>query len=374
MKKSNAITLAVSLSISLLMLEFGLQAFTPYPVTDQSNLIDHRWLAYVMNPDLNEIDEAGFRNKTMSSVDIVAIGDSHTYGFNVSSENSWPQLLGRKLDKNVYNFGVGGYGLLHYQYLMDKAIEMKPQEIILGLYLANDLFNACQLAGIIPQWEKQAENIGLDISVCPLESTQKKEEKNKFRLKDKSAIASMLSQLNAKRKAWMKVYFRDDAGVEDVYDDHIKSTISLKRIRAHNDYMDLARPEIKMAFEMLRIFLVNANQKAKYKNTGFSVLLIPTRQRVFYQHLAENGYSLPEVYRSAVRREDELRQATMLLLEEYDIRYADVLPALQQSLLDNSDIYPVEDDGHPLKKGYAVYVDVAEKMLRADIPAKQDGR
>jgi len=52
-------------------------------------------------------------------------------------------------------------------------------------------------------------------------------------------------------------------------------------------------------------------------------------------------------------------------LEERGIRYGDVLPSLQQALKENSDIYPVRDDGHPLRKGYAIYADVAENMLQS---------
>jgi lysophospholipase L1-like esterase len=366
MKKSNALTLAVSVSISLLIFEFGLQLFTPYPLTDQPNRIGHEWLAYVMNPDLGEIDEAGFRNKTLTSVDIAVIGDSHTYGFNVTSEYSWPQLLGERLGKNVYNYGVGGYGLLHYIYLMDEAVELNPEEIILGLYFANDFFNVCQLASLIPRWAKRAEGVGLDVSVCPVQKTKKKEKEDKFRLKDKSAIASMLSELNANRKAWMKIYFPDAGSDVDIHDNRVKSLISMERIKAHNDYMDLARPEIKMAFEMLNIFLESASQKVRNENIRFTVLLIPSRERVFYDYLTENNHNLPEVYRSLVRKEDKLRQATMLLLEENKIRYGDVLPGLQQALLENSNLYPVKDDGHPLKKGYSIYADVAEKLIRSD--------
>jgi hypothetical protein len=101
MARSNLLTLIISLLFSLAILEIGLRSFTPYPISRVSNRVEHEKLGYVMDPNMSEIDENGFRNKELTSIDIVALGDSHTYGFNVSSDNSWPKLLGRKLKKNV---------------------------------------------------------------------------------------------------------------------------------------------------------------------------------------------------------------------------------------------------------------------------------
>ncbi len=157
MEKNNLLTLIVSLIISFIILEIGLRNFTSYP----SYRVEHEKLGFVMNPNLSEIDENGFRNKQFTSVDIVALGDSHTYGYNVSSDNSWPKLLGRKLKNNVYNFGVGGYGILQYQYLLSKAIELNPKVILLGLYLANDLNDICSMV-----WESRAIEFNFNTSVC----------------------------------------------------------------------------------------------------------------------------------------------------------------------------------------------------------------
>ena len=51
-----------------------------------------------MDISLRDIDENGFRNpKLFEEVDIVTVGDSFTYGNNVSSEKSWPQQLPSQL-------------------------------------------------------------------------------------------------------------------------------------------------------------------------------------------------------------------------------------------------------------------------------------
>ena len=47
--------------------------------------------------------------------------------------------------KIVYNFGMGGYGPLQYYYLSNRALETSPTNIIIGLYLPNDLAGVCKL-------------------------------------------------------------------------------------------------------------------------------------------------------------------------------------------------------------------------------------
>src|SRR5215470_15752234 len=51
-------------------------------------------LAWRLNPNLLDVDKAGFRNASVvESPFLVALGDSQTYGTNVNREESWPQQL-----------------------------------------------------------------------------------------------------------------------------------------------------------------------------------------------------------------------------------------------------------------------------------------
>src|SRR4030095_9459945 len=53
-------------------------------------------------------DDWGFRNRTVpDTADIVAIGDSHTYGNTATMDDSWPYVLGRLSGQKVYNMGLG---------------------------------------------------------------------------------------------------------------------------------------------------------------------------------------------------------------------------------------------------------------------------
>src|SRR5579862_4874650 len=54
-------------------------------------------------------DAWGFRNRQVpQQADIVAVGDSHTYGNTARMEDSWPIVLGHMTGRTAYNMGMGG--------------------------------------------------------------------------------------------------------------------------------------------------------------------------------------------------------------------------------------------------------------------------
>src|SRR3989344_8810491 len=79
-------------------------------------------------------DANGFRNvEVPKTADIIAIGDSQTYGENARREESWPYRLG------AYQMAFGGYGPTEYSVLFDHALAMQPKTVIIGFFSGNDL-------------------------------------------------------------------------------------------------------------------------------------------------------------------------------------------------------------------------------------------
>jgi len=380
MEKNNLLTLIVSLIISLIILEIGLRNFTPYP----SYRVEHEKLGFVMNPNISEIDENGFRNKKLTSVDIVALGDSHTYGYNVSSDNSWPKLLGRKLKKNVYNFGVGGYGILQYQYLLSKAIELNPKVILLGLYLANDLNDICTLVSSNKYWESRAKEFHINSSVCSeikpnsALGTYAHKKSNisigKW-LKENSAIISIVSKYYDRFSTHKRINVRGlnainktekvgATNAEVINDGKIKTMIAFGRIKVNKECMDMNSPHIQMGYEVLKEFMLEAREKTELNNIHFGVLFIPSKARVFYEYLKQRDHCLPEEYEDLKNNEDELKVMTSVFLENIGIPFIDVLPDMENALLKHGDIYPAWENGHPILIGYEVYAENAFNLYQ----------
>ena len=85
----------------------------------------------------------GWRNAAvLARADVVAIGDSQTYGSNAVADDAWPQQLGRMLHRSTYQMAHGGWGPGEYLVTLDEALRLRPKVILIGFYLGNDLGDA----------------------------------------------------------------------------------------------------------------------------------------------------------------------------------------------------------------------------------------
>jgi len=156
MKYSKILSSIIKIIIILVAVEIFLQfvsyisptvhyiLLSPYPVIP--NIIKDSRLEHRPNPAWPDHDKKGFRNKFVPrNADIVALGDSQTYGVKVLRHQSWPQQLARLSNKKIYNMACGGYGQAHHLILLEEAIEFKPKLIIETLYTGNDLYDSYRL-------------------------------------------------------------------------------------------------------------------------------------------------------------------------------------------------------------------------------------
>ena len=84
------------------------------------------------------INSYAFRSNDNGELDgnyeILAVGDSFTFGDQVSNDETWPSCLERKLNKKVANAGVFGYGAAQSILRAWKVTgEIKPNTVILGV-------------------------------------------------------------------------------------------------------------------------------------------------------------------------------------------------------------------------------------------------
>ena len=144
-KKS--VYIAIMIFISLALTEISLQVVDfLLPNRIMSNIdpiIRDPILGHRPNPRNPEHDKKGFRNASVPArVDMVAFGDSQTYGTGVSRENAWPQQLAKMTGVKVYNMAFGGYSPVQSLLLLDEALEMKPKIVVEAFYAGNDLVEA----------------------------------------------------------------------------------------------------------------------------------------------------------------------------------------------------------------------------------------
>jgi hypothetical protein len=155
--------------VALLLCELGCRLFlNPADYLSQDPTPD-KILGAVLAIHGSGYDAWGFRNqKVPPSVDIVAIGDSHTFGNCAKMDESWPYVLGRLTGRSVYNMALAGWGPNQYYYLLKtKALALKPQLIVSGLYMGDDFENAYKITYGLDYWsylrEHPAAKVDVDI-------------------------------------------------------------------------------------------------------------------------------------------------------------------------------------------------------------------
>ena len=150
------ILILISLVVSLLTAE-GISriVFDPIDFLKPSRVPDDV-LRYRIEPGTGAHDRLGYRNKSVpDTAEIVAIGDSHTYGISARASESWPGALGRMTGKTVYNISLGGYGPAEYLYLMEtEALALRPKIIIAGFYLGNDIKDSFTAVYNVDRWKR----------------------------------------------------------------------------------------------------------------------------------------------------------------------------------------------------------------------------
>lgn len=349
-----------------MLLELGLRIFTPFPIHDpSSNRRAHQALGYTLAEDFAEADQFGFRNseEVADSVrnDIVAIGDSHTYGYNVAATESWPGVLSARTGLSVYNYGMGGYGLLQYRYLFDEALQRAPTVVLVGLFLINDLANFCELADTA-FWRPQLDSAGLRYSDCRKagQSAVAVDESAMRRLVKSTALGSLLVFLKQRYFYWIgRSGLSTTIGQQEFWTD-------IWRLRAIIRQTDLQNPAVADAKDAAFYFFSEMKEAASSAGVKFGVMLIPSRERVVFNRV-ENASELSSEWLHAVELESELVQQFSEFFEASKIPYVDGLPfvleAFDRVVNTPEPFYPVAD-GHPFSPGYRAYAEAAESLIR----------
>lgn len=80
---------------------------------------------------------------------VIAIGDSQTFGQGVQAKDTWPEILQEKLQTNIYNSAVFGYGATHYRPVLEELSRKGfDHKTVLYAMSWNDIFSGSVPADI----------------------------------------------------------------------------------------------------------------------------------------------------------------------------------------------------------------------------------
>ncbi len=298
------------------------------------------------------------------TAEVVAIGDSHTYGISARASESWPSALRRLTGKTVYNVSLGGYGPAEYLYLMEKEVlAFHPEIIIAGFYLGNDLKDSFTAVYSVDRW-KDMRKPEFESSPEAVESDD--EEGASYGIGDWLAGNSVLYRLVSSSFIGdnLRQSRRIKRGEQIVMLEDEKNGISTgftpdQRLKG----LDLARPDIREGLRLSLEFFYRMNELAKKNNIEFLVVIIPTKESVFAQYI-EGNKALPASGKIdyLIGNERQADSEIRKYFDEHGIRYVDALPPLSRGA-GAERIYPDNFGGHTNRNGYRIIAESIKNYL-----------
>ncbi len=285
-------------------------------------------------------------------------------------DDSSPYVLGRLTGRSVYNMGLGGYGPNQYYYLLKtKALALKPQIIVCGLYMGDDFENAYKITYGLDYWsylrEHPATKVDFDIWKRPPDPSWHKRIRNW--LSRHSVVyrlvfhGSLLGRFKGDVQIQNASLFNDRATTLIVKDKNICEAFLPKGILGR---IDQTSPAVQEGMRTTFKLLDEMNRTCRSNNIAFVVAVIPTKETVFADYLEHNNaLPLSGVMDKLIANERIARSKLFGFLNESGIRYVDTLPALKQSV--EHELYTRALDIHPNKNGYKVIAETVAKNVRS---------
>jgi hypothetical protein len=358
----NLIALTISTCVGLVLCEFAARLVLNPSDLLSVEIVHDDILGGTPSPSAKTgLDAWGFRNRSVpTTADIVAIGDSHTYGNTARMVESWPHVLGGLSGRQVYNMGMGGYGPNQYYYLFKtKALGLQPRMIVVGLYMGDDFENAYSISYGLDYWaylrELPAKKADFNIWETPVAPTGNK--RVRLWLSRHSVVyqlvvhASPLGRMQGEAQILNASLHDDSATVLSVPEKHILEAFRPKGMLTR---LDQQSPEVREGMRITFRLLKEMNDICQQNHIQFVVVAIPTKETVFAEYLEHNPkLALSDTIDKLLPNERMARAATFKFFNDSNISYVDPLPELRASV--EHQLYArTAGDMHPDKNGYAV--------------------
>ena len=366
----------VSIGIALLIAEFIARfVFNPSDIL-KLEVVSDDILGAVPSPSaLAGFDKWGFRNRGVpETVDIVAVGDSHTYGNTARMVDAWPYVLGELSGRKVYNMGLGGYGPNQYFYLSKtRALGMKPKMIMWGLYMGDDFENAFSITYGLDYWSSLRKLPPQKVEPNIWEFTsQSWHKKLRVWLSRHCVIYQLAFHTGFGGKLQGEYQIRNAATLYPglatsliIPDKNIFEAFRPKGVLFGLDQDNPnVREGMRISFELMR----QMNEICQQNHVQFMVVVIPTKETVFSEYLEHNSkVPLDDVIDKLIVSERSARSQMFEFLTQNNIPYVDTLPALEKSV--GQGLYArTAGDMHPGKNGYRVIAEAVADRLKQTGP------
>lgn len=312
--------------------------------------VAHPYIGYLRDPSNTGVirtpdfemqfhtDAQGFRNPDPwpDEADILAVGDSLTFGYGVGVEESWPALIAQRFpEKEIVNLGLIGAGPQQYLRIHETfGVPLSPDLLLVGLFVGNDFWDAelfetwleVGIGGNYMVWRDFGRGQDASLLSDPVEYVRE------FLLR-RSYVYSFARYLRALVRNWQRgepigLQLADGSRLQLRPDDYASR-------------IEDVQPGDPV-FEIVVASLERMHEIAMQDGTQMIVVFQPAKEEVY----------LPLLDGRAPDPGAPLRRA----LEDRGIEYIDLLPVFRRQALDGAKLF-FEVDGHPNAAGYRLIAD-----------------
>jgi lysophospholipase L1-like esterase len=373
--------------ISLVLAEGALRVAEKIQLGDRAieeKLIKDPVLGLKLTPYALGHDANGFRNEAVPQhVDIVALGDSQTWGVNVKKQAAWPQQLAKISGRSVYNMGLGGFGPVQYHVLAPQALGLAPKVIVVGVYLGNDIYDAYNMVYHYEAHRTLRENTAAgDLSIDTVADRANSlwnEEKQfhssfgrsgfsggSYWLREHLALGRLLNRIGL----WpgsRDVDYEIDRRWAMAHPDHGavcevlgRETVFTTAYRLTG--LDLDEPRNVEGLRITKELLAQMQNEMEAKQVKLVVLLLPTKESA-YAKVSSGKIRLDPTYQKLVEMEGRIRSELISTCQARRIDCVDALPYLGSALDRGERLYPTTTESHPNERGYIVIASAVNENL-----------
>lgn len=364
-------------------------------------------IGYRGNPYFPGHDRLGFNNASVPQpVDLVAIGDSLTYGVlgspdlehrvPSSSSQSWPAFVADLSGLTTYNMGLGGWGPVEYLHVLEDALALNPRTIVVGFYLGNDLADCFRAIYFRKQYTDLADP-ALDDAVAQAEAKRsyfdpvtgvfptgsRTSPTGEGGSRARSGYVRTLLSKRCKLFGFARSIKNFGVTHLDFGDDEDDWTRASRWVKTRGDrygafdggrFRTLLAPGFRhsaidpakarnraglyIAFEAIG----RCAQRCRQAGVDFVVAVLPTKELVF-EPLVDDLDRFPR-YAELVVCENALRAKIAQTLADRGIAHVDTLDALRACFDRGEQPYAVSGDGHPNAIGYRAIASAVTEHLR----------
>jgi len=369
---ANASIAVIATVVSLLLCEVGARVFLNaadyLSVTTRADDV----LGITIAPNARGLDSWGFRNPAVpESAQVVALGDSHTFGNTATMNDAWPSVVSRETGLTVYNLGLGGYGPnQYYHLLMTRGLSLHPKWVLCGLYMGDDFENAYSITYGLDHWASlrtgKRKSVNADIwddsePPGPFKVVRNwlSRESVVYRLVVHGPVLGAVKEgVRFSRAARGQ---DPDVTVLEIPERKIREAFRPAGIAAR---LDQGRDEVREGMRITFELLDRMNAACRAHGCAFGVVIIPTKETVSASELqAKPGLPLRDAVTRVISNERRARGDLEAFLDRERIPYVDTLPALRGAI--GEELYAkTTADMHPGRNGYRVIAGAVSQFIR----------